>query len=364
MARKKKTMIYIILTVIAVAIITSAIITAAITYNLSKLQKMTSTEMLEYTTADCENALITVGKIQDGESSWVVYGKNGEILPQKAYTYEIGSLTKTFTAAALYKAYLDGKLGLDDSIDRYIDLPTGRGYPTIKRLITHTSGYSGWYFETPMTENFFKNRNDFYGVTDEMTAARLGKIKLENKDYPFLYSNFGFAAAGLVLENVYGTDYTDFINGFARNELGLKNTRITDNSGDAGDYMQWSTGGAYLPAGALVSDIDDMLEYARINTDGSREYLTKAHEALTDVTNDNPSYRKMGLITDAVGAAWMIDRENGFIWHNGGTDSQNCYLSMDIESGNAVVILSNQKPSYKIPATIIGPKLLKEMGEE
>ena len=59
---------------------------------------------------------------------------------------------------------------------------------------------------------------------------------------------------------------------------------------------------------------------------------------------------------DEIGMAWIIDRENGFIWHNGGTGHYNSYLGFCPETGTSVVVLSNLPPNDRIPATVLGIK--------
>ena len=66
---------------------------------------------------------------------------------------------------------------------------------------------------------------------------------------------------------------------------------------------------------------------------------------------------------DSIGLAWISDEENGIVWHNGATGDYNCYLGFCPESGTAVVILSNLALSYRIPATVMGVKLLTEINE-
>lgn len=61
-----------------------------------------------------------------------------------------------------------------------------------------------------------------------------------------------------------------------------------------------------------------------------------------------------------IGMAWIIDRENGILWHNGGTGNYNCYLGVSKEKNMAGVVLSNLRPSYRIPATVLGVKLLTQ----
>ena len=85
--------------------------------------------------------------------------------------------------------------------------------------MTHTSGYKGYYLESPMVSNFFNGRNDFYGVTKEMVSDKAGNLNMNKASYDFVYSNYGYAVLGLVLESVYETEYTSLLNDFAQNEF-------------------------------------------------------------------------------------------------------------------------------------------------
>ena len=64
---------------------------------------------------------------------------------------------------------------------------------------------------------------------------------------------------------------------------------------------------------------------------------------------------------DEIGMAWIIDNENDFIWHNGGTGHYNSYLGFCPETGTAVVVLSNLSPNDRIPATVLGIKQLQDV---
>ena len=99
---------------------------------MDKIPALSFQEALEYTTKDNAESVITVGIIKDGQTSYTVYGANGQQLPAQLHTYEIGSLTKTFTALMISKAVQDGLISISDTIDRYLPLPEGNRYPTIK----------------------------------------------------------------------------------------------------------------------------------------------------------------------------------------------------------------------------------------
>ncbi len=258
----------------------------------------------------------------------------------------------------LCKAISEDKLSLDDKIDKYLKLSPKSYYPTIKRLITHTSGYDNYYFESPMILNFLKGRNDFYGINENMLLKRIGRVKLENKDYKFNYSSFGISAIGAILEQVYHKDYITLMNSYIKQDLGLTNTKISDGFGDLGHYWEWSDSDAYMPAGALVSNISDMMKYAQLQMIENPKYLSLAHKPLAVISANNRINEKMGINMNEIGAAWIIDNENDILWHNGGTENYNSYIGFDKEKQLAVVVLSNLPPRYRIPATVIGIKIL------
>ncbi|MDR2519723.1 MAG: beta-lactamase family protein [Eubacteriaceae bacterium] len=353
------------LTIICIGIAVAAVgiggFFAFAAYQINQIPKMKFEDMLTYTTKNNKKALVAVGIIHNGEASYSLYGENGTALPQANHIYEIGSITKTFTASLLFKAVSEGKISLSDSIDKYLDLPIKDYYPTIRRIVTHTSGYKGYYFETQMVSNFFYGRNDFYGISKTQLLERNGKIDLEDRGYNFCYSNFGFAAVGAVLSEIYELDYPTMINNYITEEFGLRNTKISDGSGDLENYWDWAKNDAYMPAGALASTIEDMLKYAQLQINEKPEYLSDTHKALAEANAASASNAKMNIRMDSMGAAWIIDAENNIIWHNGGTDGYNCYLGFALNKQAAVVVLSNLSPGYRIPATVMGVKLLTDL---
>lgn len=330
-------------------------------YKLNQLTDMSFAEMLAYTTEDRDDAVITVGIIDDGEMTYEVYGENSVLLPQEEHVYEIGSITKTFTTSLLSKAIAEGRIRLDDSIDQYLSLQEREYFPSIRRLVTHTSGYKSHYLEKPMISNFLQGQNDFNGISEDILLERLGKVSLDDSDHPFTYSNFGIATLGLVLEQLYGEDYTPLMNGYISEDLGLEHTRISDSSGDLGNYWKWSESDAYMPTGALVSNISDMMQYVRMQMSGTPDYLLPAHEVLAEVNGSSATNEKLGIRIDAVGTGWMIDNENNIVWHNGATGDYNSYIGFDTENQVGVVVLSNLPPDYRIPATIMGIEILTSL---
>ncbi|NCC67722.1 MAG: class A beta-lactamase-related serine hydrolase [Clostridia bacterium] len=331
-------------------------------YQMSRIPGLSFNDALDYTLKNNSEAVITVGTIRSGQASYTVYGENGTELPAEEHIYEIGSLTKTFTAALVEKGVEEGKINLSDTVDMYLSLPKENNYPTIRQLLTHTSGYKAYYFESPMFGNFVKGRNEFCGIGEDMMLNRLAKLSDSGNNSAFNYSNFGYATLGLILEAVYNEEYTALVNCFVKDELGLQTTQISDGSGDLGKYWDWQEKDTYLAAGGLTSNITDMLAYAQMQLSEEGSFAV-CHEPLAAINASTNSYMKMGIFMDEIGMSWIIDNENGIVWHNGGTGDYNCYLGFDLKTGTAVVILSNLAPNYRIPATVLGVKLMKELNK-
>lgn len=298
--------------------------------------------------------------MKDGKITYEVYDNDGE-QNDTNYEYEIGSISKTFVSLMLSKAISENKINLEDSICTYLDLDEDKYYPTIERLITHTSGYKAYYFDQQMIINKFSERNDFYNIDKEKILDKVKKIDLEDKDYKFEYSNFGIAVIGLVLEKVYDKDFVSLMNEFIRNELGLENTKVASCNGNLSGYWNWKQNDGYIPAGAIISNIEDMANYLALYLNSNEDYVNNTTQELKEINANNDMYEKLNIRMDKIGMAWMIDTENDMIWHNGGTSKFNSYLAFNKEKNIGVVILGNIGSNKKIPMTVIGTRLMSEL---
>lgn len=89
-----------------------------------------------------EHIKLTVGILCNDNIDIQVFGQPRQVIENKMYTYEIGSITKIFTGALFSKLLFEGKMLITDSIQKYIsELEDGYYYPSLQQLATHTSGY-------------------------------------------------------------------------------------------------------------------------------------------------------------------------------------------------------------------------------
>jgi len=311
---------------------------------------------------------LTVGILSNNEKNISVFNENGEIQNEN-YIYEIASITKTFTASLLAKYIHENKISLDDSIQKYFDgLSKNTYYPTLKRLATHTAGYS---MALPFTWRAFlltplKGFPPLPNV-DEIKIV-LQKNHRKDKDYPWQYSNFGFILLGHVIGSVSGKGYWDTMENFLSNELALQNTYTGTNpeknlhgynnkNKDCGNYMFVKSPEIPSGEGDISSTAEDLLKYAEINIHEKKPYISFCHKKHANADSMSAAFlcSITGIKGIDMGLGWMLKKDNNnILLHSGDSDSFSSFLAIDKEKKLASVILSNYKiNTYKIGLSIL-----------
>lgn len=285
---------------------------------------------------------LTVGILKDGQIETVHYDENRNISGEKLI-YPVGSIGKPFTASLLAKQIDAGKISLDDRLNRFIPNLPDMPYPTIRRLATHHSGYGGAPHTFLQTLSKFLHMNDedgilhvnpFRGFPDEQVMLEVLKTKkLKDQDYKFAYSNFAFGVLGYILGKLDGTDYYGTMEAYLR-ELGLNDTSLAnstmtgyDKKGNPCKPWQWERTDIVAPAGALLSSMEDLLKFARMNLDGSLPYLALCHEKYA------PGEKSFDQ-----GLAWRLKKDSAISYHVGNAGAFSCILAIDREKQQAAVI--------------------------
>lgn len=124
------------------------------------------------------------------------------------------------------------------------------------------------------------------------------------------------------------------------------------------NYWKWKDNDGYIPAGSIISNIEDMASYLNVFLSNEIEYSSNTYTKIKDVNANNAIYEKMNIRLDGVGMTWMFDDKNDIIWHNGATTNFNSYIGFTKDKQKGVVILSNLNPNDKISMTVIGAKIL------
>jgi serine-type D-Ala-D-Ala carboxypeptidase/endopeptidase len=284
--------------------------------------------------------------VVDGDKSEVVaFGKlyDGKA-PDGETVYEIGSVTKTFTATLLAQAVLSGRLMLDTPVAQLLadfKIPSGGDKEiTLGDLATHHSGLPR------MPSNFMpKDPANPYADYD---AAKL-KVFLAGYQLPrdpgasYEYSNLGFGLLGHALAQFLPTTYGTLTNDEILKPLGMtmSGTAFTDamrahlapGHDDTGKAAKNWDLDALAGAGALRSTANDMLRYLKANMGIGQSPLAAAMNFAQRPRSDMAKTVRVGL-------AW-VTTDKGIVWHNGGTGGYRSFLGFTANRERGVIILTN-----------------------
>ncbi|MEQ8279534.1 MAG: serine hydrolase domain-containing protein [Deltaproteobacteria bacterium] len=296
---------------------------------------------------------------KSGFNGTVLVAKNGKVLMERGYglanrttgvkngadtLYDVGSVTKQFTAAALLKLQEQGKLSLDDPISKYFEVPAARRDITLRQLLQHRSGL-GYPSESALANTNPDDPKSFL----EAFLAKAPTIGKPGERYE--YSNLGYNVLANVVEQASGRSYEDYVK---RNLFGpAKMTSSGFNEPGSVDPQRAATGyenrnEEALPAGELpnswgykgatgvVTSARDMLRWAEALKDN--RVLSKAStQELFATAGDRSGY--------ALG--WEVQRDAKgnitSVGHGGSTIGFASNFTIDPRSGMVFVTLSNDE---------------------
>jgi CubicO group peptidase (beta-lactamase class C family) len=309
---------------------------------------------------------LSIGIIRNGVTHIYNYGEtalgNGK-MPDANSLFEIGSITKTFTAALLAYYVNEGKVKLDDPVTKYLPDSVASNKElqniTLVNLSNHTSGLPR------LPDNFEYHSSDpldpYKDYTKQYLFSYLKGCKLVTKPgETYAYSNLAVGLLGTILEKVSGKSFEQMAEEIICKPLNMQSTVqsldpelkqrfVTGYNEDGKATPAWNFS-ALAPCGALKSTINDLLIYVKANMVKGDTELSKAFELTHHVTFNKDA--KLGL-------AWHIIKVDGveYTFHNGGTYGCSSYLAFNTEKNIAVVVLSNSGLSTDELGTAILKKL-------
>jgi len=299
------------------------------------------------------NPSVVVGIIDKDGPHYFNFGRKSENGPEanEHTIYEIGSITKVFTAILLAQQVIDGKLKLDDPIKNYlppeVKVPQrGAKEITFGNLSDHTSGLPR------MPANFAPADpgNPFADYTvDQLYSFLSGYELTRDVGSAYEYSNLAQGLLGHILALNAGLPYESLMIKTIAKPLRMEETKITLD-----EKMKKNLATGYnrgveaenwdLPtlagAGAIRSSTYDMLKFLSANLGYLKTPLETAMNKTHEVRHDKAGGMSVGL-------GWHIMKgKNGdVIWHNGGTGGYRAFAGFVKETGEGVVLLTNSTAS-------------------
>lgn len=302
-------------------------------------------------------AFFSAGKFSAGDAR--------EIGPDTQF--EIGSVTKVFTALLLAESERLGKVSRNDPAAKFI-LPGNDpdqaklAKITLHSLATHTSGLP----RLPANIGANPDSNpDPYATYDR--AALVAGLRLHGPTAPVgrsvVYSNFGVSVLGEALGAAWGTTYAAALETHVLTPLGLKHTSlampgaafpidIAPGHGADGNWVGNWTFLACAPAGALRSSARDLAILLGAARGGGDAPLHSAFAATTTVQRPVPD---MG---GQIGLGWFLrsDAARPLAWHNGGTGGYRSFVGFTAGGAGVAVLTNHQVSVDEIALAVLGIK--------
>lgn len=279
--------------------------------------------------------------------------------------FEVGSITKVFTALLLSEMAQKREVALDDPVEKY--LPAGvhlhalHGRKiTLADLATHTSG-----LPLRPTNLVSKNRhNPYAGYSVELLDRFVSSfVPKDEAGTHYEYSNVGYGLLGQALERRVGKSFADRIRTRITEPLAMHDTGIaftpeieqrmaTGYSDDLKSAPRWDFG-ALAAAGALHSTADDLLNLLEAFLGYRKSPLKPAMDAMLKT-------RRPGGMqpSNEIALAWNVFSDHGheIAWKNGSVGGYRAFLGYDAKARCGVVALTNAQSA--LGADDIGLHLL------
>jgi CubicO group peptidase (beta-lactamase class C family) len=280
--------------------------------------------------------------------------------------FNLGSITKTFTAVAVLQLAERGKLSLDDPLSKYLpDVPDPESARriTLRQLLTHTSGLGDHV--NAMARDPFRTR---YRTVGRMLELVRGVPPMFEPGTRWRYSNSGFLVLGAVIEKAAGQDYYEYVRENVFTRAGMADTDFCEldevNGRLATGYTKAFHAGRPRvrnnqfdlfvrggPEGGAYSTAHDLLRFARALRAGRLVGARLVAEALS---------AKPSLGSPGYGYGFEVEEGGRIVGHGGSYVGAQTKLDLYRDGDYTAVVLSNMSGAARPVVAKVRNLLLAE----
>jgi CubicO group peptidase (beta-lactamase class C family) len=310
---------------------------------------------------------VAVGILHDGVEETYGFGVTSVDNPlpvDRDTLFQIGSITKTFTATILMQLARRGQVDLNGAVrsvlpDFQLQDEDAAAHLTASHLLTHTGGFLGDDFtDTGSGDDALARYVENMATLPQLTLP--GKL--------FSYCNSGFAVAGRMIEVLTGLTYERAAQAALLDPLEMEHSffdpaavmtyrfavghfsPFTDAE-EVRVLRPWRLLRATTPVGGLASTVTDMLRYARLHLGMLGDEILDAgsREAMQSV------WASAGNFAEAVGGAWLLrgPADQRIVGHGGSTLGQQASLQLLPSRGLGAVVLTNGSRGSVVAARVV-----------
>lgn len=294
--------------------------------------------------------------------------------------FQIGSVTKVWTASLVLQLVEEGQVDLDASLHRYLpdfrlaDEVAARSI-TVRQLLSHTAGFEGdIYTDT--------------GAGDDCLEKLVALLRDVPQLFPpgaqFSYNNAGYCVLGRLVEVLRGKPYDACLREHLVAPLGL--THVAAGAAEAIMFRAavghmrlapdadqepapvWALARSNAPAGSQLSmRARDLVAFGRLHLDAGRAAdgrAVLAPETVSDMQQRQVELPDLRLLGNAWGLGWELYDTPGaaVVGHDGNTLGQASFLRMVPERGVVVALLTNGGNAHALYRDVVGHALVELAG--
>lgn len=262
--------------------------------------------------------------------------------------FDIGSITKQFTASAILKLEMQGKLSTDDKITKYFEnVPTDKRNITIHDLLRHQSG-----LQSVVGKDF-----DKISPAEFLDKVMNSKLRFDvGKE--FSYSNIGYSLLGMIIEKVTGNTYETYLyenlwkpakmemTGYSRPTFNKTKIAIgyykDDKIWGKPNEKEWDKTAPYwhlIGNGGILSTTEDLYKWHNALIGEkilSKEAKNKLyHPKIRTEENNNAIYAYGWDVS-------QTNRKTNRVWHNGTNNIFYSDFTRYIDENMTLIMLSNK----------------------
>lgn len=276
--------------------------------------------------------------------------------------FNIGSISKTFTAWGIMKLIEQGKIGIDSSASKYLtrwQFPKSKydvDRVTIRKILSHTAGlsvhgYPGWnkVKKLPTIEESLS------GKPKKSTKVKL----ITEPGVAFKYSGGGYTVLQLIIEEVTGDTFEHFMDTAIIAPIGMKNSSFTINDRILSQSsFEHNRKGKKIPfeyfaakaAAGFHTCPDDMIKFIQT-------HFSILNQNLNDSTIiSESSIKEMMTVVPRINnktptglGYFRFKNNNGYSWGHGGANSGwMAQIAINPENDTGLVVLTNSFSGYKL----------------
>jgi CubicO group peptidase (beta-lactamase class C family) len=267
--------------------------------------------------------------------------RRAPILPDTVFN--VASFTKQFTAAAILRLEMDGKLATGDPIRKYLEgVPGDKAAITIHQLLTHTAGLKRDSIRQGGTRVLTRDE-----TVREVLAAPLSSKPGER----FAYSNDGYRLLAAIVEKASGEPFGAYLDKHLFEPAGMHNTGMFDEARwakariakgydewhDLGSFLDWPKSWHRLGPGGAVSTARDLMRWHLALSD-ERILSTAAKAKMTakqTAADDAPFY----------GYGWFITEtadKRPLLFHGGDNPGYHSEVRWYPDDDRVIIVVTNQ----------------------